>query len=164
MGTEGNEKHTMGEYADGYAKGLEDAAKLAEGWPTHSAGDDYQTDGSKFWDAGNNYDQGRIDAAAAIRHCTNLNQKSNRLDRSTVMQSFVTPTCVATSKQFIFELGAAGLLYHPEDRADDCLRDHNLDAETLASIQEKMDAASSHLSDSCAVALEVLNGSDPETC
>jgi hypothetical protein len=47
---------------------LEECAKVAEGWPVNAAGDDYQTCGNgSFWDEGTNYDQGRADAAAAIR-------------------------------------------------------------------------------------------------
>ena len=46
----------------------EACAKVAQGWECKAAGDDYQTSGNgKFWDAGTDYDQGRIDAAAAIR-------------------------------------------------------------------------------------------------
>lgn len=45
----------------------ERAAKLAGGWEIHAAGDDYMTDGRRFWDAGNVYDQARHDAAAALR-------------------------------------------------------------------------------------------------
>jgi len=44
-------------------------AKIAEGWPCEAAGDKYQTCGNgTFWDAGTDYDQGRIDAARDIRH------------------------------------------------------------------------------------------------
>jgi hypothetical protein len=51
---------------------LEEAAKVAEGWPVEACGDTYQTSGNgEFWDAGNHYDQGRIDAAAAIRRLIN---------------------------------------------------------------------------------------------
>lgn len=30
--------------------------KLAQGWEVNAAGNDYQTDGQMFWDAGNVYD------------------------------------------------------------------------------------------------------------
>jgi hypothetical protein len=47
---------------------IEECAKVAEGWPVNAAGDDYQTCGNgSFWDEGTDYDQGRADAAAAIR-------------------------------------------------------------------------------------------------
>lgn len=46
----------------------ERCAKIAEGWPTETAGDKYQTDVISFWDAGNVYDQARVDAAYAIRN------------------------------------------------------------------------------------------------
>lgn len=47
---------------------IEKCAEVAEGWETHAAGHDYQTSGNgRFWDAGTNYDQGRVDAAANIR-------------------------------------------------------------------------------------------------
>ena len=47
---------------------LEEAARIAEGWPVEAAGNDYQTNGNgRFWDAGTNYHQSRMDAAAAIR-------------------------------------------------------------------------------------------------
>lgn len=46
----------------------ERAAKVAEGWPARSGDDQYQTCGNgSFWDEGTLYDQGRADAAAAIR-------------------------------------------------------------------------------------------------
>lgn len=50
---------------------IEEAVKLAEGWEwRNNDGDEtpYQTCGNgKFWDAGTAYDQGRIEAATAIR-------------------------------------------------------------------------------------------------
>ncbi len=50
------------------AKAIEDAARIAEGWPATAGGDEYQTSGNgRFWDAGNTYDQARIDAAFEIR-------------------------------------------------------------------------------------------------
>lgn len=50
------------------AAALEEAARVAEGWPTTAAGDEYMTCGNgEFWDAGTPYDQARHDAAAAIR-------------------------------------------------------------------------------------------------
>ncbi len=46
----------------------EECAKAAEGWSCEAAGDNYQTSGiDEFWDANTLYDQGRVDAAAAIR-------------------------------------------------------------------------------------------------
>ncbi len=46
----------------------EECAKVAEGWSCEAAGDNYQTSGiDEFWDANTLYDQGRVDAAAAIR-------------------------------------------------------------------------------------------------
>jgi predicted transcriptional regulator len=46
----------------------ERCAKVAEGWETEAAGDEYMTCGNgKFWDAGTAYDQGRADSAASIR-------------------------------------------------------------------------------------------------
>lgn len=85
-----NEVGTRGDVADGIAnemrQGLRDdagsiqvaaraivaerarCALMAEGWPTPSGDTEYQTNGTQsFWDAGTNYDQGRIDAAADIR-------------------------------------------------------------------------------------------------
>lgn len=54
--------------AEARNQALEEAAKLAEGWETEAAGDVYQTCGNgNFWDPGTNYDQGRHDAATAIR-------------------------------------------------------------------------------------------------
>lgn len=47
---------------------LEAAEKAAEGWEVEAAGDTYMTSGNgNFWDPGTHYDQGRHDAAAAIR-------------------------------------------------------------------------------------------------
>lgn len=43
------------------------AARIAGGWPCHAAGTDYQTSGNgRFWDAGTDYAQGRVDASAEI--------------------------------------------------------------------------------------------------
>ncbi len=61
-----------GAFYEGYLKGAaaerEECAKAAEGWSCEAAGDNYQTSGiDEFWDANTLYDQGRVDAAAAIR-------------------------------------------------------------------------------------------------
>lgn len=45
--------------------------KLAQGWEVNAAGNDYQTDGQMFWDAGNVYDQARLDASQAIKSVRN---------------------------------------------------------------------------------------------
>lgn len=52
--------------ARGREAGLREAARIAEGWPVNAGGGDYQADGRSFWDAGNVYDQGRLDASQAI--------------------------------------------------------------------------------------------------
>lgn len=69
--------------------------------------------------------------------------------------TFTTPTDAATAAAFIRELHSAGLLYHPEDDAADCLAHHNLPADTLATIQRNMDATFALLDDPCEVALDL---------
>lgn len=55
------------EFLAGYKLALEEASKIATGWETYAAGDDYMTDGrGRFWDAGNVYDQARLDAGQTI--------------------------------------------------------------------------------------------------
>lgn len=47
-------------------EGMKRAAEIAAGWPTTECGDDYQFDGERYWDAGNVYDQARLDASQRI--------------------------------------------------------------------------------------------------
>lgn len=60
--------HLVQAFARHRLAALEEAARVAEGWPVEACGDQYQTCGNgSFWDEGTPYDQGRADAAAAIR-------------------------------------------------------------------------------------------------
>ena len=66
---------------------IEAATTAAEGWPVNAGGGDYQFDGNQYWDAGNVYDQGRGDAAAAVRSALLKKNTSYR-------QEFQNITCL----------------------------------------------------------------------
>jgi hypothetical protein len=57
---------------------------------------------------------------------------------------------------FLAGLAAAGLLYHPEESAFDCLAHHGLPSCVLQNIQDGMRATFLHLSDPCATALQFI--------
>ncbi len=62
------ERYAALAYAAGAKAMQERAAMIAEGWECESAGGVYLTCGNgNFWDEGTIYDQGRADAAGAIR-------------------------------------------------------------------------------------------------
>jgi hypothetical protein len=70
-------RHREAAVAEAVAKEREACAVAAEGWPVEAAGDQYQASGNgSFWDEGTLYDQGRADAAAAIRARTNTGEQS----------------------------------------------------------------------------------------
>ncbi|WP_321336533.1 hypothetical protein [Breoghania sp.] len=68
--------------------------------------------------------------------------------------TFAKPTDAKTARQFLQELHDAGLLYHPEERAADCLSFHKLSTDRLAEIERNMRATFDYL-DPCAVAVEL---------
>ena len=63
----------------------------------------------------------------------------------------------ATARAFLEAMHAAGLLYHPEDSAYDCLRHHDLGTMALNTINANMAATQVYLPDACATALEITN-------
>lgn len=76
------------------------------------------------------------------------------------MTAFTFPVDAESARQFLRELHARGLLYHPEDPAADCLGHHALSAEELAGIEARMRATFDHLEDPCEDALALLNSED----
>lgn len=62
-----------------------------------------------------------------------------------------------TAKAFLVALHHAGLMYHPEDRASDCLSYHHLPSADLATIQSNMSATFRFLDDPCEMALTLIN-------
>lgn len=63
-----------------------------------------------------------------------------------------------TAKAFLAALHDAGLLFHPDDNAFDCLRHHNLPQCNLLTINCNMAACFRYLPDPCATALDLHNG------
>ena len=70
---------------------------------------------------------------------------------------FSAPADRETAILFLTELADAGLLFHPEEAAADCLAHHGLTDDTLAEIDRHMSATFIHLADPCEVALELIN-------
>lgn len=60
-----------------------------------------------------------------------------------------------TAKGFLRALHKAGLLYHCEESARDCLDWHNLPESTLQGIEDNMHACFQYLPDPCQTALNV---------
>ena len=69
---------------------------------------------------------------------------------------FQTVDSAESARAFMSELSRAGLLYHPEDSAHDCLSAHALDASTLDTIESRMRACFDYLDDPCAYGVELL--------
>lgn len=69
-------------------------------------------------------------------------------------------TDAASAVAFLTLLEAKGWLYHPEDRAWDCLAHKGLDATTLDLIQKGMDACWEPLGDVCLFALDIGEGGE----
>lgn len=61
----------------------------------------------------------------------------------------------ATARAFLKKLHEDGLAYHPEDRANDCLRDANLSPARIQAIQIDMRACFSFV-DPCGVLIDIL--------
>jgi hypothetical protein len=67
-----------------------------------------------------------------------------------------------TARAFLTALDAAALLYHPEDRADDCLSCYGLSVTDLARIEDAMRSTHLHLSDPCVFCLTLPSMADPQ--
>lgn len=65
-------------------------------------------------------------------------------------------TDYTTARAFLEALHAAGMLYHPEESAAECLRLHRLDADTLETISANMAATFDHLTDPCARCIAIM--------
>lgn len=65
-----------------------------------------------------------------------------------------------SAKAFLTVLHERGLLFHPEDDADDCLRQHDLAPVQMAAIKAGMAASWEHLPDPCETALRILRERD----
>ncbi|WP_395175843.1 hypothetical protein [Roseibium alexandrii] len=73
------------------------------------------------------------------------------------MTDFAIPTDQVSARRFLASLANAGLMYHPEDNAADCLGHLSLANSDIAAIQTAMDTCFELLDDPCAVALEELD-------
>lgn len=64
---------------------------------------------------------------------------------------------LGSAQWFIRALVALELAYHPDDHADDCLRDAGLDADTLEVIENCMDCAHAQfaMADACIYGYEM---------
>lgn len=69
-------------------------------------------------------------------------------------------TDYTSARAFLEALHAAGLLYHPEERAHECLRLHNLPADALDTISANMAATFDHLIDPCARCLAIMGSAE----
>lgn len=78
------------------------------------------------------------------------------------LPAFTVPTDAATAKTFLAELADAGLMFHPEDGAHDCLHECGLTPETVDEIDRCMRATFDHLADPCETALELINAKNGE--
>ena len=73
------------------------------------------------------------------------------------MHKMTIPTSASTARTFLAELADAGMLFHPEEDASDCLASHNLPADKLAEIGRCMAATFDYLDDPCEDALALIN-------
>ena len=62
-----------------------------------------------------------------------------------------------TASAFLAALHTAGLLFHPEESAFDCLAHHGLPTCDLLTINCNMAATFHYLPDPCAIALDLIN-------
>lgn len=67
-----------------------------------------------------------------------------------------TPRDPAAARAFLDRLHSAGLLYHPDDLAADCLAHHRLAPRALRRIEAGMEACRAILPDPSHIALEVM--------
>lgn len=62
-----------------------------------------------------------------------------------------------SAEVFLTVLHERGLLFHPEDDAEDCLQYHELAPVAMSAIKAGMAACWEHLPDPCETALRIMN-------
>jgi hypothetical protein len=77
-----------------------------------------------------------------------------------VAPTFSPVTDAETAIAFLSALLDAGMLYHPDDSAADCLGDRGIAPEALDLIQTAMQAAHDHLADPSETALHLIDDRD----
>jgi hypothetical protein len=105
--------------------------------------------------------------ASSPDEAVNLISREGRRAAPMIDAPFITPDFAPvidadTARAFLTALDAAGLLYHPEDRADDCLSCYGLSVHDLRAIEGAMRSTHLHLPDPCDFCLTLPSMADPQ--